>query len=171
MTADPGEERVDWIDDEGHVIEVVTRSRLRTENLRHRSVAVIVTTTSGRLVVQRRAETKDVYPGWWDIGAGGVVTSGEDLAVAARRELAEELGVDARPEYVCVERFENDQAREICSVYRLVHDGPFHPADGEAVEIRAVDPDEFADLAARAPFLPGSLAMLLPHVPEFAEAV
>ncbi len=170
MTADAGGERVDWIDDAGEVIEVVPRSRIRAENLLHRSVAVIVTTTDGRLVVQRRAETKDVYPGWWDIGAGGVVTTGEDLRTAARRELAEELGVDGRPEYVAVERFEDERAREVCTVFRIVHDGPFHPVDGEAVEIRTVDPGEFAELSGRVGFLPGSLAMLLPHLPGFSGA-
>lgn len=170
MAAGAGGERVDWIDDAGNVIEVVPRSRMRAENLLHRSVAVIVTTTDGRLVIQRRADTKDVYPGWWDIGAGGVVAAGEDLGTAARRELAEELGVDARPEHVGLERFEDDRAREVCTVFRVVHDGPFHPADGEAVEIRTVDPGEFAELSRRVRFLPGSLAMLLPHLPEFAAA-
>jgi 8-oxo-dGTP pyrophosphatase MutT (NUDIX family) len=170
MTTDAGRELVEWIDDDGTVVEVVPRSRMRAENLRHRSVAVIVTTTDGRLVVQRRADTKDVYPGWWDIGAGGVVAVGEDLRAAARRELAEELGVDAEPDHVGVERFDDDRARELCTVFRVVHDGPFRPVDGEAVEIRIVDPVEFAELSGRVRFLPGSLAMLLPHLPGFATA-
>lgn len=170
MATGAGEEHVEWVDDDGEIVEVVPRSRMRAENLLHRSVAVIVTTTDGRLVVQRRADDKDVYPGWWDIGAGGVVGAGELLPAAARRELAEELGVDALPEFVAVERFEDDRAREICAVYRVVHDGPFQPADGEAVEIRVVDPGQFAELSARVRFLPGSLAMLLPHLTGFAGA-
>jgi len=162
------EELVDWVDDDGRVIDVVPRSRMRAENLLHRSVAVIVTTSDGRLVVQRRADTKDVYPGWWDIGAGGVVSAGESDAVAAGRELHEELGVRAVPELVGRARYDDDRARERCVVFRVVHDGPFRPLDGEAVEIRVVTPDGFAALRATERFLPGSLAMLLPHLPEFA---
>ena len=86
-------ELVEHVDLRGRVIEVVTRSRMRAENLRHRSVAIIVTGSDGRLLVHRRADDKDLYPGWWDIAAGGVVGAGEDHDSAAARELAEELGV------------------------------------------------------------------------------
>ena len=162
-----GDEPVEWVDDDDVVIAVVPRSWMREQNLLHRSVAVIVTTGDGRLVVQRRADDKDLFPGWWDIGAGGVVTAGEDRSVAARRELAEELGVDATPEFVTVGRHDDEHAREICWIYRTVCDGPFRPVDGEATEIRAVDPDEFVRLRSSVDFLPGSVALLLPHVAGF----
>ena len=163
-------EWVEWVDDDDRVIDVVPRSTMRADNLLHRSVAVIVTTSDGRLVVQRRADHKDVYPGWWDIGAGGVVTAGEDRADAARRELSEELGVAAEPVFVGVGRHDDEHAREICWIYRAITDGPFHPVDGEVVEIRAVDPDEFIALRSSVPFLPGSLALLLPHLPSLDDA-
>lgn len=166
MTEHAGEEMVEWVDDDDRLIDVVPRSRMRGENLLHRSVAIIVTTTDGRLVVQRRADTKDVYPGWWDIGAGGVLTAGEAPAEAATRELHEELGVHAAPRFVGIERYDDEHIRELCRVFRVVHDGPFTPTDGEAVEIRAVDAAAFAELGAAA-FLPSSLAMLLHHVPGF----
>ncbi|MCB0969235.1 MAG: NUDIX domain-containing protein [Ilumatobacter sp.] len=163
------DELVEWVDDDDRLIEVVPRSRMRAENLLHRSVAVIVTTTDGRLVVQRRADHKDLFPGWWDIGAGGVVAAGEDLTTAACRELAEELGVAVdvtELDDLGVGRHDDDQAREICRVFSVTSDGPFVAVDGEASEIRTVDPDEFTALVAREPFLPGSLALLLPHVPR-----
>ncbi|MAT06991.1 MAG: NUDIX hydrolase [Acidimicrobiaceae bacterium] len=168
------EELVEWVDEDDRVIAIVPRARMRAENLLHRSVAVIVTTSDGRLVVQRRSTDKDLFPGWWDIGAGGVVTAGEDRASAARRELAEELGVDgvddvdANPSFVGVGRHDDDHAREICWIYRTVSDGPFRAIDGEVSEIRVVDTEEFAALSAEVPFLPGSVALLLPHVPGFA---
>ncbi len=161
---------VEWIDDDDHLIDVVPRARMRTENLLHRSVAIIVTTTDGRMVVQRRADTKDVYPSWWDIGAGGVLTAGEEPDEAAARELYEELGVRGVPEFVAVEHYEDAHIRERCRVYWVVHDGPFNPVDGEVVEVRAVTPAEFRELAAEVPFLPGAMAMLLPHLPEFTRS-
>jgi isopentenyldiphosphate isomerase len=164
------QEMVEWIDDAGRVIEVVPRARMRADNLLHRSVAVIVTTTDGRLVVQRRSGDKDLFPGWWDIGAGGVITAGESPGHAARRELHEELGIDTVPEFVTTGRHDDEHARELCHIYRVVHDGPCRPVDGEVVEVRTVDPEGFRRLTATAPFLPGSLALLLAHVPGFAAA-
>jgi 8-oxo-dGTP pyrophosphatase MutT (NUDIX family) len=164
---DASHEPVEWVDEHDRVIAVVSRSRMRTENLRHRSVAVIVTTNDGRLVVQRRAGTKDLFPGWWDIGAGGVVTAGEARNTSARRELHEELGVEADLRFIGVGSHDDESSKEICHVYTAVHDGPFHAIDGEAVEIRAVTAGEFSELSTRVAFLPGSLALLLPHVPGF----
>jgi isopentenyldiphosphate isomerase len=159
------DELVEHVDIDGRVIEVVTRRRMRAENLRHRSVAIVVCATDGRLLVHRRADDKDVYPGYWDVAAGGVVAAGEDSDVAAVRELAEELGIaGADLEFVAECRFEDDHAREICRVYRTVHDGPFRFDDGEVSEARLVDADELAALIAVESFLPGSVAMLLPLI-------
>lgn len=165
---DASQEQVEWVDEDDQVLHVVPRSRMRAENLRHRSVAVIVTTGDGRLVVQRRADDKDLFPGWWDIGAGGVVSAGEPRDTSARRELHEELGVHADLAFVAVGVHDDEFSKEICHIYAAVHDGPFHAVDGEVAEIRAVTPDEFVQLSARVPFLPGSLALLLPHVPGFS---
>lgn len=160
-----GEELVEHLAPDGTVIEVVTRRRMRAENLLHRSVAIIVQSSDGRLLVHRRADHKDVYPGSWDLAAGGVVAAGESSDLAAERELAEELGISDTPlEFVTEGRFEDDRAREICRVYRTVHDGPYRFDDGEVSEARLVDAAELAALMADHPFLPGSVAMLLPLI-------
>jgi isopentenyldiphosphate isomerase len=161
--ARPGEELVEHVDVDGTVIEVVPRSRMRAENLRHRSVAIILQASDGRLLVHRRADHKDVYPGWWDVAAGGVVGAGEPSDLAAERELAEEVGVTgAALEFVTESRFDDDHAKEICRVYRVVCDGPYRFDDGEVAEARLVDADALAALMATERFLPGSVAMLLP---------
>jgi 8-oxo-dGTP pyrophosphatase MutT (NUDIX family)/uncharacterized protein YqgV (UPF0045/DUF77 family) len=173
VTGDIGDhEMVEHVDARDRVISVVTRTHMRAENLRHRSVAIIVTTPDGRLLVHRRADHKDVYPGWWDLAAGGVVAAGESYATAAARELAEELGITDRvPEFVTVCRHDDEHAREICHVYRVVHPGPYRFDDGEIVEAELVNPVELSELRASQPFLPGSLAMLLDLIPGFASAV
>jgi isopentenyldiphosphate isomerase len=163
-----GGELVEWVDEFERVIEVVTRARMRGENLRHRSVGVIVMSSDGRMLAQRRAETKDLHPGWWDIGVGGVVGVGESYDVAAERELAEEIGViGADLEALGIGRWDDDHSMEICHLYRIVSDGPFEFPDGEVTEVRLLTPDQFADLTTVAPFLPSSLAMLLPLIDGF----
>ena len=72
-----GDELVEIVDEDDRVVEVVTRRRMRAENLRHRAVFVAVVASDGRVLIQRRSDKKDVWPGRWDLGAGGVVGVGE----------------------------------------------------------------------------------------------
>ncbi|MEG7273233.1 NUDIX domain-containing protein, partial [Pseudomonas aeruginosa] len=48
--------------------------------------------SAGELCVQRRTPSKAVYPGYWDLAAGGIVQAGEPYTDSAARELKEELG-------------------------------------------------------------------------------
>jgi isopentenyldiphosphate isomerase len=51
-----------------------------------------IVTSDGRVLLQKRAASKDVWPGRWDASAAGHVRFGEGLA-GALREVEEELGV------------------------------------------------------------------------------
>ena len=47
-----------------------------------------------KMIIQKRLQTKQPYPGKWDISCGGSAVSGETSEQAAHRELLEELGLD-----------------------------------------------------------------------------
>ncbi len=87
------DELVEVVDTEGRVLRVVSRAEMRRSTLRHRSTYIVVIRSNGALVVHRRSDWKDVYPGFWDIAFGGVAAVGEDWETAAARELAEEAGI------------------------------------------------------------------------------
>jgi isopentenyldiphosphate isomerase len=159
------EELVDIVDDDDNVIATVTRSEMRAQRLQHRSVGIAVLSSDGRLLIHRRSDTKDIWPGWWDIAAGGVVAAGESYEDAARRELAEELGiVGASLEFVGPGHYVDAELAAICRGYRVVHDGPFTFADGEVAEARWVTFDELDVMMATHRFLPDSIALLLPLI-------
>lgn len=163
-----GDELVVWVTADDEVIDLVPRSRMRAENLRHRSAAVVVLSSDGRLLVHRRADTKDLLPGWWDVCAGGVLGAGETYRDGAERELGEELGVtgvDLRP--LGHGSWEDAFSTEISELFLAVSDGPFEFADGEVAEARFVTADELVDLMANEPFLPTCRGMILPLVPGF----
>ena len=167
--AGAADELVEWVDADDRVIEVVTRARMRAENLRHRSAGVVVLAGDGRLLIHRRAEDKDLHPGYWDVCAGGVVAVGETYDEAAHRELAEELGIDdARLERLGGGRWDDADSMEIVCLYATVHDGPYVFADGEVAEVRLVTPVELHDLMATERFLPSCRGMVLPLVEGFA---
>lgn len=90
MTA---EEILDIVDAHDVIVGAATRDEIHRHGHRHRAVHVLVFDPDGRIYVQRRSWTKDCSPGRWDTSAAGHVDHGESYAAAARRELAEELGL------------------------------------------------------------------------------
>ncbi len=59
----------------------------------HLTVHVIIFSSDGRMLIQQRTNDKAGWPGLWDVTAGGAAVAGESSAVAAERELFEELGI------------------------------------------------------------------------------
>ena len=93
-----------------------------------------------RLLTHRRADWKDVWPSCWDIAFGGVVAAGEEWEAAARRELAEEAGIEApSSRWLGSGSYEDELVAELTHIYLARHDGPFTFADGEVVETAWVD--------------------------------
>jgi len=157
------DELVDIVDDDDHVIATVTRREMRAARLLHRSVGIAVMSSDGRLLVHRRSTDKDPCPRMWDIAAGGVVLAGETYEQAARRELAEELGVvDAVLELIGSGRFVDEAVAELFRGYRVAHDGPFTFDDGEVIEARWVTFAELAEMRSANQFLPDSITLLFP---------
>ncbi|MGH1563121.1 NUDIX hydrolase [Mumia sp. DW29H23] len=87
------DEIVALYDDGGRPCGSAPRSRVRRENLHHAATAVVVLDPAGQVYVHRRTDTKDVFPGMYDVCAGGVLLAGEAPYDGAVREVAEELGI------------------------------------------------------------------------------
>lgn len=70
------------------------RSQVHRDGDYHRAVHVwIYVESSGELLLQKRADVKDSWPGLWDISSAGHISAGDTSLLSARRELEEELGV------------------------------------------------------------------------------
>ena len=82
-------EWVDIVNEENEVIAQASREQMRAQCLRHRATYIVVHDGMGKILVQRRTETKDFLPGMLDATAGGVVQADEQLLESARREAEE----------------------------------------------------------------------------------
>jgi 8-oxo-dGTP pyrophosphatase MutT (NUDIX family) len=87
------DEQVQLVDARNRPCGSASRVAMRRYRYWHRATYVVVCNDRGELCVQRRTLIKEVFPGGLDLAAGGVVGAGEAVHVAARRELAEELGI------------------------------------------------------------------------------
>jgi 8-oxo-dGTP pyrophosphatase MutT (NUDIX family) len=148
------------------VLRVVTRAEMRAERLRHRCTYIAVVDSTGRRVlIHQRAATKDVYPSYWDVCAGGVCTAGESWLDSARRELREELGVDVEElSDLGQASWEGDGVAVVGRTFVVRHDGPFTFADGEVVAARFVSFAELDALLRTERFCPDSVALALPRL-------
>jgi isopentenyldiphosphate isomerase len=167
--ADPGGELVDLVDERDRVVGRATRREVRRRKLLHRGTAVLCRNPAGEVYVHRRTDTKDVFPGRYDMFVGGVVTAGEGYEAAAARELAEELGVAAvELRFLFKHRYTGADNPSWSAAFEVVWDGPVRPQPTEIAWGAFLPLPELAARLARWPFVPDSLEMFarwleLPH--------
>lgn len=96
------EEMLDLVDEHGNPIgQIVTRSEAHRLGLRHRTSHVWILRRRNdvlEVLLQKRSDEKDSYPGCYDISSAGHIPAGQDFIPSALRELKEELGVTAQPQ-------------------------------------------------------------------------
>jgi isopentenyldiphosphate isomerase len=154
------EELVDVVDELDRVVDTVPRSEMRSAHLRHRVASVLVFRSDGRILVHRRTETKDVFPGAFDCFVGGVVTAGESYEAARDRELAEETGIRGTPIVELFRhRYDGDDP-SWTAVYATTWDGPVVPQAEEIAWHAWESVDEVARRAAAASFVPDGREIL-----------
>ena len=161
----PAAEPVEEVDVDGTVLGVVTRAEVRSRRVRHRTVFVAVLDGAGeRVLVHRRADWKDVWPGRWDLAFGGICAVGEGWRAAAERELAGEAGVRAPLTWAGEGRYEDDAVAEVAHVFTASTDAEPTCPDGEVAELAWVPRADLRDWVEGRPVCPDSVALVLPAV-------
>jgi isopentenyldiphosphate isomerase len=138
------DEIVALVDVHNHVVGSSTRLEMRTRRLIHRATYIFVFNYARELFVQKRTAIKDMYPGYYDLAAGGVVLDGESYELSAQREVAEELGVTDTPLDTAFDFFYEDDLNRIWGrVFSCVYDGqlvlqPEEVESGEFMPVEAI---------------------------------
>lgn len=169
------DEAIDVLDDSGQPAGIVKSKRdVHRDGDWHRSVHLWIATPDLRLLLQKRAATKESHPCLWDISAAGHIAAGESSIDAVLREVEEELGIrlDAgEVQLVAQTRIEwalNDGTfleNEFHDVYfaqRDVDAGALRLQAEEVDAVRLVTVSELRELTARRD------PSLVPHWREYA---
>ena len=153
------------MDESDQLLGTLPRAELRERGLIGRGTYILLCNGEGELCVHRRTLSKAIYPGYWDVAAGGMVQGDETYAESAARELEEELGVSG-VELTAHEQFFFDQPgnRVWCAVFSAVWDGPLELQPEEVLEARFMPVQQALDESATEPYCPDSVAALLRYL-------
>lgn len=114
----------------------------RQNGLWHRIVRIMIEDDKGRLLLQKRSDKVRTYPGCWDTSAAGHVDAGESYLTAAKRELAEETGLEtANLEEIASYKTEGPYKNQLVRRFNKT----FETAVSADYEF-ALDPKEVAEL-------------------------
>lgn len=159
-----------WVDRHDQSLGALPRAELRERGLIGRGTYILLFNSAGELCVHRRTLSKAIYPGYWDVAAGGMVQAEESYELSAARELEEELGVSGVP-LTPHERFFFDQPdnRLWCAVFSAVWDGPLKLQPEEVLEARFLSIEQVLRETTEKPYCPDSLAALKRYLEDVAK--
>jgi isopentenyldiphosphate isomerase len=88
-------EKVDILDNNGLPLGYSKkRSLVHRNGDWHKTVHVWIANFHCNVLFQKRSMLKESFPGAWDVSAAGHISAGETSITAAKKELAEELGLE-----------------------------------------------------------------------------
>ncbi len=90
------DEWLDLVDDEDRVVGRISRRDSAARGVTHvRVINAFLRNSQGAIWIPTRTLHKKMFPGCFDFSVGGYVSAGEDYDTAFRRELREELNIEA----------------------------------------------------------------------------
>ncbi|MCK5107659.1 MAG: NUDIX domain-containing protein [Nanoarchaeota archaeon] len=89
------DELIDIVDENDNIIGQAMKSEAHAKGLWHRAVSIYVCNSKSQILLQLRAKSMDLFPNVWEISASGHITADEEPITGAKRELKEEIGINA----------------------------------------------------------------------------
>jgi isopentenyldiphosphate isomerase len=142
------EEILPVVNKQGEQISRASRKECHADPcLLHPVVHLHLIHPDGKLFVQQRSLSKDLYPGYWDTAVGGHISDGETVNKALAREGKEELGIDTTGAVFLFHYIWNNvNESEYVYAYRLVYSGPIILNQDEIMDGKFFSPGEIREL-------------------------
>lgn len=111
---------------------------------------VFLSNKENQVFLQLRAKDDDSYPGCWDFTAGGTIDKGEEPGDAAKRELEEEVGVNAELKLLGKELFMYPSGlREWMYIYQGLYEGEFVLDKKEVEKVQSFTHEEIREMVKK----------------------
>ena len=138
------QEYLDIVDESGKPTgETVSRDEAHRKGILHRTAHVWVVRKTDQgydILLQKRSEEKESFPGLYDTSSAGHIPAGDEPLESALRELAEELGIVA-----------SDRDLNYAGSFRIQYEKEFHGRmfrDNEVTRVYVYDkPVDIQDLS------------------------
>jgi 8-oxo-dGTP pyrophosphatase MutT (NUDIX family) len=168
---DSKNEIVAIVDENNRLTGSQPRFRMRALGLIHRAVYILVFNSNGDLFCHKRTRDKDVYPGYYDVAAGGVVLTDESYDQAAERELEEELGIRNVQLSQLFDFFWGDPVSQVWGrAYQCIYDGTMLLQKEEIESGEFCRIEDIFKSAENDPYTPDGLYVLKRYVKETHDA-
>lgn len=156
-------EYFDVVDEKDKIIGRATREECHKKGLLHRGIFVLVINSKGQILLQKRSMKKDTRPGYWTTSVSGHVDSGETYEEAAKREMHEEIGIQANIDYIFTfvsrDSEKNYSDNEIDKVFFARNDGPFTVPKDEADFVKFYTPKQVLQILKTEKFTSATVAI------------
>lgn len=113
------------------------------EGVLHRAFSLFLFNDAGELLLQQRATSKRLWPGYWSNSICSHPRRGESMPVATSRRLLDELNIETSLEFVYKFAYqatfdESGSENELCHVFLGKIPGPVQPNEHEISAVRFV---------------------------------
>ncbi len=143
------------VDLEDRPIGIAPKLAVHREGRLHRAISVVLRDSAGRFLLQKRHPGKYHSGGLWTNTCCSHPRPGEEPAAAARRRLAEEMGIEVALAHLLTTIYRAEVGNgliehELVHVFGAVYDGPVRPDPQEAEDFAWVSPEQLeVDLRTR----------------------
>lgn len=117
-------EYFDVVNEDDKVVGKASRDEVHQNELIHRAVTIFVFNSKNELYMIQRSKNKKLNPLKWQGSASGHVESGESYEKASKRELKEELNIDAEPKFEFDIKVYSDEQKENFRLFSTTTDDP-----------------------------------------------
>ena len=149
MTSSSDNDPVILVDENDVAVGAAGKLDAHQRGLRHRAISVLVRNSKNEFLLHRRNPAKYHSGGLWTNACCSHPLPSEDVADAARRRLAQEMGFTCKLDPLFVFQYRAPVPgglieNEVVHVFGGSHDGPINPDSVEVIEWKWI---KFADLA------------------------
>lgn len=156
------------VDDYDQAIARAPYSIVRQRALLHRGVCVIVMDNKANVLLQKRAKTKHLYPGFYCTSASGAVKEGEEYQQAALRELKEETDITAQNlQFLYKDIYKSKENNVHTSVFYCKYEGPTAPQESEVESLEWVPVQKVEEFMEENPFAPDEIIVMKRFIQDY----